>query len=388
MTQWDRTRREWWRGLRGVEERGTPDQAPPREASRRASHPRPFDDARAASIPRPFDEARRASYPPPYPDGWYRIAATADVKPGQVRYVENVGRQIALFRSDLDGRVHALEAFCPHLGANLADGRVVGGTLRCPFHGWCIDGFGKVTDVPYTHARPTARHPHFDVVDYCGMVFVYVAAAGPGPAPYRLPEQPQIESGKMVFRGERVVGEFDMHIMELAENAADVQHFGEVHGEVRVPWTQVRLPGCKVVHEMSYPESPEPHVYVFRNAASIEVLGRRMDWVGATADVSYHGPASLAQFDFLLHDGRRVRLFQTCTPFGPMRQRITFRWFSDRTVSRFRASLIVGGWASQIREDAAIWTRKIYRDPPVLAKGDGPMRGVRAWYQQFFGGGG
>ena len=360
MTSWKRTRREWWRRLAG-------------------------GDERAPDHPPPFREARRAGYPPSYPDGWYRIAATADVKRGQVRYVESVGRQMALFRSDLDGRIHALEAFCPHLGANLADGRVVDGTLRCPFHGWCLDGFGNVTDVPYSHAKPSARHPHYEVVDYCGMVFAYISAAGPGPAPYRLPEQPNIESGKMVFRGERLLGEFDMHIVELAENAADLQHFAELHGDVRIPWTQTRLPFFRVIHDMSYSESPEsPHVYSFQNAASIEVLGRRTQRVGATARVSYHGPASLGQFDFLLHDGRRVTLFQTCTPVGPMRQRITFRWFADRTISRFRASMIVGGWASQLREDVAIWTNKIYRDRPVLAKGDGPMREVRQWYRQFY----
>lgn len=44
-----------------------------------------------------------------------------------------------------------VDAYCPHLGADLAaGGRVVGSCIECPFHGWRFRGEdGKCTHIPY-----------------------------------------------------------------------------------------------------------------------------------------------------------------------------------------------------------------------------------------------
>jgi hypothetical protein len=47
-------------------------------------------------------------------------------------------RELVLFRTQ-GGQPALLDAFCPHLGANLSvGGRVVDGNIRCPFHGWQV----------------------------------------------------------------------------------------------------------------------------------------------------------------------------------------------------------------------------------------------------------
>ena len=69
---------------------------------------------------------RELTYPPPFPDGWYRVAASGEIRPGEVKHVQCVGEQIALFRSKTGGGIAAVDAFCPHQGANLAHGRVKG----------------------------------------------------------------------------------------------------------------------------------------------------------------------------------------------------------------------------------------------------------------------
>lgn len=72
------------------------------------------------------DRRRRAwSYPAPFPNGWYRITGTDDIKAGEVMQVQCVGRQFAVFRGE-SGVVSVVDAFCPHLGANMA----LGGTVR------------------------------------------------------------------------------------------------------------------------------------------------------------------------------------------------------------------------------------------------------------------
>ena len=35
-------------------------------------------------------------------------------------------------------------------------------------------------------------------------------------------------------------------------------------------------------------------------------------------------------------------------------------------------------------DDLRIWEHKVYRDPPVLCDGDGPIGKMRRWYRQFF----
>ena len=61
------------------------------------------------------------------------------------------GLNLAVFR-DERGVAHALDAYCPHMGANLgAGGRVKGNCLECPFHAWRFRGDdGKCTHIPYT----------------------------------------------------------------------------------------------------------------------------------------------------------------------------------------------------------------------------------------------
>jgi phenylpropionate dioxygenase-like ring-hydroxylating dioxygenase large terminal subunit len=92
--------------------------------------------------------------PSPYPHGWYRLALSSEVRHDRLLTVRAFGSEIVLFR-DRAGKVSALDAWCPHLGAHLGDGRVVDGEVRCAFHGWCFDSTGRCVSIP--HAR---RIPH------------------------------------------------------------------------------------------------------------------------------------------------------------------------------------------------------------------------------------
>lgn len=67
------------------------------------------------------------------------------------------GEQVAVFRGHT-GEAHVVDAYCPHLGANLAvGGRVLGDCIECPFHGWQFQGNdGKCVRIPY--AEKGERH--------------------------------------------------------------------------------------------------------------------------------------------------------------------------------------------------------------------------------------
>lgn len=64
--------------------------------------------------------------------------------------IQCLGEVFAVFRGE-DGTVNVLDAYCPHLGANMGVGGVVkGNCLECPFHGWLFDGeTGSCSHIPY-----------------------------------------------------------------------------------------------------------------------------------------------------------------------------------------------------------------------------------------------
>jgi nitrite reductase/ring-hydroxylating ferredoxin subunit len=47
------------------------------------------------------------------------------------------GTEIALF--NVGGKFHAIENFCPHKGAPLADSRLYGNEVECNLHAWRFD---------------------------------------------------------------------------------------------------------------------------------------------------------------------------------------------------------------------------------------------------------
>ena len=85
---------------------------------------------------------------PAYPIGWFAVALSEDLAPGQVLSRQYFGEDLVIFR-DTAGVVTALDAYCAHLGAHLGRGGTVGdGCIRCPFHGWEYDRKGICVSMP------------------------------------------------------------------------------------------------------------------------------------------------------------------------------------------------------------------------------------------------
>jgi 3-phenylpropionate/trans-cinnamate dioxygenase ferredoxin subunit len=82
------------------------------------------------------------------------VAPAAEIPPGARRRVDVEGRAVVVF--NVDGRFYGLRDVCPHRGALLSEGVVIGGALsasepgryeydstrrlvKCPWHGWEFD---------------------------------------------------------------------------------------------------------------------------------------------------------------------------------------------------------------------------------------------------------
>jgi nitrite reductase (NADH) small subunit len=66
--------------------------------------------------------------------GFVTVAKLGDLAGRSGLTVQAAGRSLALFQ--VDGRIFALDAVCPHKGGPLGEGWVEEGKVFCPLHGW------------------------------------------------------------------------------------------------------------------------------------------------------------------------------------------------------------------------------------------------------------
>jgi len=314
-----------------------------------------------------------------------------ELRAGETAYLECLGREIVVWRSDDGQKVSAMTAFCPHLGANLAHGNVRDDRIACPFHGWEMTGDGHVACVPYSDSAPErALNESFPVEDVHGQLFIYHRCGGEPqrsdePPPYPPPRIPDVDEGEFVFRGHHDAGRIRMHICEFAENSVDFAHFLPIHSQLRVPWTSIPIPGFTLEHIADWKLDEErPHVSHFLDTANVWAFGKRLERAGASAVATFTGPGSVVNFRFDIPDLGKMELQQTHLPVGPLEQQVDFRWFSDPKIPRIVAWYVVGNWVSQWKQDIEIWENKLYLDRPMLSKDDGPVPRLRRWYRQFY----
>lgn len=77
-----------------------------------------------------------------FTQSWYAMALSREVAIGQVVGRDFLDGKIVLFRG-ANGRAVAMSAYCPHVGADLSVGEVIGNNLRCAFHHWQYDQDGR-----------------------------------------------------------------------------------------------------------------------------------------------------------------------------------------------------------------------------------------------------
>lgn len=93
-----------------------------------------FADAQPAVI----DAALRRALARPS-GNWYVFAASSDIRADRPFGTEVAGTELVAWRNE-QGDLHVGPASCPHLGADLATGKVECGGLICPWHGLKLEG--------------------------------------------------------------------------------------------------------------------------------------------------------------------------------------------------------------------------------------------------------
>jgi 3-ketosteroid 9alpha-monooxygenase subunit A len=306
-------------------------------------------------------------YPfPAYPNGWFRVAYSADLAVGEVRALHYFGRDLVLFRSE-DGRARVLDAHCAHLGAHLAHGGTVeGDTIRCPFHHWTWDGEGRCAEIPYAkRIPPQAKMRAWPVSEKNGLVMMWHHRDGLAPS-YELPEIQEV--GAAGWRTPEIrYWKLRARWLDMNENCVDKAHFLYIHGTLEIP-----------------PIKAWAEDHVFRTEAAIKMKGPGGSEAEGLLCTNDYGPGfQVVRMSGLL-DTMEVN---TSTPIDEEMTETSFLYTvktdGDDRNERL-ATKIVEDLLNQFENDLPIWENKASWQRPVLCDGDGPFGDYRKWSRQFF----
>lgn len=304
----------------------------------------------------------------PFPKGWFQVAYSKDVDTGQVIGMRYFGRQLVCYRGD-SGTAYVLDAYCPHLGADIA----VGGTVEqdcvvCPFHGWRFDGAGSNVAIPYAKTvNRTARLRAWPTAERAGMIFVWYSANATEPE-WELPKVAESDDAAFTFYApDEARWRFRSHPQEVFENTVDIAHFATVHGVSGFGDLDLDTDGhwLKAVAEVTFltPRGP------VTGAVDSELFGMGIDVVRHRGLGRSCTVLTVTPIDGELVDARYTFFVQTDAESGEM-TRMGLGFARD--------------FCKQIEQDIPIWEAKIYRDRPQLASGEAAITEFRSWAQRSY----
>ena len=311
----------------------------------------------------------------PIPFGWYCVGYSDEIASGEIVSLRYFGRDLVLFRTE-SGEAALVHAHCPHLGAHLGTGSVVGDTLRCPFHHWRFDARGRCVEVPYARRVPTGDASTLGVlplVEQNGMLWAWFHPAGEAPL-FEVQAFEEISSGDWTpyRKSEWTIA---THVQEAGENAVDSAHFLAVHG---VPdllaRPEVRFEGHRRISSlpMELPRISEQRGLERRNYVEGRILTMNS------------GPGQTWTRQFGVAE---ILIIGLPTPIEPGRLHLRFACSVPQSQVESHGRLsraIIQNAIDQVEQDIPIWEHKKYLAKPVLCDGDGPIAGYRHWFAQFY----
>ncbi len=317
--------------------------------------------------PEPTIPAKKPRFPfPRYPTGWFQVAWSSELQPGQAKPLEYFGKHLVLFRTE-GGHAKVLDAHCPHMGAHLGHGGVVeGDDVKCPFHWWKFNGDGACTHIPYAKKiPPRATLACWPVVERNGLVMVWHDIDKQAPA-WEIPELPELSSDEWTpaFYKE---WKLRTHNQEMAENVVDTAHFKYLHGTVNLPASSVVFDGPNI-HMISPTTMRTPGGLV---EGQVESFSRGLGF-------------STNRFTGLVETLLLGAVAPIDDEYVHVRFSFTVKKLGGADIMKGVGKAFVAEISRQLEQDAPVWEHKIYLERAVLCDGDGPIARFRKWASQFY----
>ncbi|MGW8887428.1 Rieske 2Fe-2S domain-containing protein [Streptomyces sp. NPDC055749] len=331
------------------------------------------------------DEVRlieAAAAPTRFARGWHCLGLADTFKDGKPHEIEAFGTKLVVFQGEDDGELHILNAYCPHMGGNLARGSVKGDSVACPFHDWRWAGNGKCSGIPYARrVPPRARTRAWTAREENKQLFVWNDPEGnPPPADVAIPRIEGVFSDEWSDWSWNTLRVENSHCREIVDNVVDMAHFFYVHY-------------CFPTYFKNVFEGHVATQYMESSPRGDVDLGTLSTGGGLRSDASYYGPSYM--IDRLWSDiGGGVELESVLINchypiddnsfllmYGTIVRKLP--GMSDEQAAE-AARLTSEGLAVGFEQDVEIWRNKAKIDNPLLSEEDGPVYQLRRWYEQFY----
>ena len=219
-----------------------------------------------------------------FAQGWYWALPSRDLKPGQPRAITLLGRDLVLYRGE-QGQAIALDGYCPHLGASLAQGTIEHDQITCPLHRWRFDADGICVSVPTQAQPPEVSVKSWPTAECYGLIWVWTGEQSP--ASFSLPHVPELADRSC----DAVLSQHfrrNCHPNVLLINAIDAHHFNSVHDlplEIQFA-PEVLSPSALQLSNTTRGGEASRFVRLIRPLYANEVTYRLCYWYGSTGTVT------------------------------------------------------------------------------------------------------
>jgi vanillate monooxygenase len=157
-------------------------------------------------------------------DTWY-VACTAD-EIDEKPLGRTICNETIVFYRAAEGKVAALEDFCPHRGAPLSLGKVVEGNLTCGYHGLEMGCDGKTIAMPGQRVNAFPAIRSYPVEERYGFIWVWPGDASKSDAAL-IPHQEWHNNPSWAYGGGMYHIKCDYRLM--IDNLMDLTHETYVH---------------------------------------------------------------------------------------------------------------------------------------------------------------
>ncbi|MFB7939578.1 Rieske 2Fe-2S domain-containing protein [Streptomyces sp. NPDC056049] len=315
--------------------------------------------------------------------GWHCLGLAASFKDGEPHEIEAFGTKLVVFQGQDDGELHVLNAYCPHMGGNLAHGTVKGDAVACPFHDWRWSGDGRCAGIPYARrVPPRARTRAWTTLERNRQLFVWHDPEGnPPPAEATVPEIEGVhgpdaaEWSDWTWKTARVDGS---NCREIVDNVVDMAHFFYVHYAFPTYFKNI-FDGHVATQYME--SAPRGDMDLGNLSSPLR------------SDASYYGPSYMIDYVFtevapgvememvLINSHYPVSADSFVLQYGAIVKKLP--GMTDEAAAEAARSLI-GGLETGFEQDVQIWRNKARIENPLLCEEDGPVYQLRRWYEQFY----